>query len=232
VSATAGGQDLPPPPSQRRTNGRRIVRIWVAVGATLVIGIGALIAVAWPTIHRTIEVCNRTDALLRAAEGRPDHAAEMPSRLDVLLPTSIGPSYRAAGEEHVADARQVGRERGEEWSEELLRDRFVGGYRRWWQAPTGHIVIVQVFDFETHEGALAFQRWIVYASCTSSDEAFALAAVPGGIGQHIGWSNGDESDQISFVRGTRRYLVGVRGATSPPRVTLVHAVDAAMRTAR
>jgi hypothetical protein len=231
VSATAEEQHLPPPP-HRRTNGRRIVRIWVAVGAVLVIAIGGLIAIAWPTIHRTIEVCNRTDALLRAAEGRPDHAAEIPNRLPLLVPMSMGPSYRAVGDEHVADARQVGRERGEEWSEQLLRDRFVAGYRRWWQAPTGESVLVQVFDFETHEGALAFQHWIVFGSCTSSDEAFALASVPGGIGQHIGWSNGDESDQISFVRGTRRYLVGVRGATSPPRTILVHAVGVVMRTAR
>jgi hypothetical protein len=228
---SAGGQYLPPPP-RRRTSGRRIVRIWVAVGAALVIGLSVLSALAWPTIYRTIEVCNRTRVLLRTAEARPDHADELPNRLDVVLPTSMGPSYRAAGEERVGDAAQVGRERGEQWSEELLRDRFVGGYRRWWQAPTGHIVLVQVFDFETHEGALTFQHWIVYGSCTSSDEAFASAAVPGGIGQHIGWSNGDESDQISFVRGTRRYLVGVRGTTSPPRALLVHAVHVVIRTAR
>lgn len=220
---------LPPPAPETRSRGRRVVRLLVAGGLVVIVGLTAILVVTGPTARS----CARTDDLLRRAEATSDAAPSSPSDLRTLLPSSLGEGYRDAGEQVVHDAATIGRERGDAWRVQLQEAGFVAGYRRWWfRLPSGPMIGLQVFDFRTHAGALTFQHWIVHASCTSSSDVFTLDEVAGGIGQHIEWSDGSQSDQISFVRGTRRYLVSVHGNVSPDRALIVEIAGHTMSFAR
>ena len=64
----------------------------------------------------------------------------------------------------------------------------------------------------------------------NSRQAFAVDGMPEAIGLQIAWNNGDVSEQVSFVHGAERFLVGFRaGAVAPPHFMVL---DATARLAR
>ena len=85
------------------------------------------------------------------------------------------------------------------------------------------VLQVGVLQFASHADAMEFQDWIIYASCPNASAAFPVEATEGSVGLALRWSDGDFSEQVSFVRGSRRYLAAVR--TGVPNSTRDGLID-------
>jgi hypothetical protein len=218
--------DLPPPPRRRPWT---LVVSLVAIFAVLVtlagIGVGRI-------IFAKTSICLQTHALLRQADVAPGDRPEQ--ELATLVPVSLGPAYALAGDAPIPNPETLarGRSDADAWVQELNRDGFERGLERFWNHSSGFVALSQVLQFSTHRGAIAFQEWIIGGSCYNSHDVFRSDAAPGSIGLQIWWSNGDRSEQVSFVRGPRRYLISIRGATIPPRSLVIDATARAAAEAR
>jgi hypothetical protein len=218
--------DLPPP--HRR-------RPWGLV-VSLVAIVAVLVTLAGIGVRRIIStqgsICRQTYALLRQADVAPGDRPE--EELALLVPDTLGPAYALAGDVPIPNPETLarGRSDADEWVQELNRDGFERGLQRFWNHSSGFVALSQVLQFSTHSGAIAFQEWIIGGSCYNSHEVFRSDAAPGSIGLQIWWSNGDRSEQVSFVRGPRRYLISIRGATVPPRSLVIDATAKGAAVAR
>jgi hypothetical protein len=218
--------DLAPPPRRRAW---KLVVSLVAIFAVLVtlavIGVVRIISAQG-------SICRQTYALLQQADVQPGDRLE--EELAPLVPESLGPAYTLAGDVPIPNPKTLarGRSDADEWVQELNSDGFERGLQRFWNHSSGFVALSQVLQFSTHSGAIAFQEWIIGGSCYNSHDVFRSDAAPGSIGLQIWWSNGDRSEQISFVRGPRRYLISIRGATVPPRSLVIDATAKAATEAR
>lgn len=174
---------------------------------------------AAPSEAEPSPVCARTYEMLDDAAGQPDHPPAVGSALEAHLPTELGVGYGAPVDRPISDPRELaaGRSNAAAWVDNLRSADFQDGLIREWSSTVGPVASTQVLRFADHGGAIDFQRWIIGASCTSSLDVFAVDGLTGGIGLRISWSNGDVSEQVSFVRGPYRYLTSVRGGAGIQR---------------
>jgi hypothetical protein len=161
-------------------------------------------------------ICRTTDDLLAAAESAPDAEWDVPSVLTEQLPAEFGPGLILPGDRPIPQASTLAEGRSDpgEWVDELTTNGFEDGLERWWSG-SYTVAGAQVLRFGSHAGALGFQHWIIHASCMNASRVFAVAGISGTIGLQINWSDGDVSEQVSFVRGPYRYLVSVRTGQAP-----------------
>jgi hypothetical protein len=213
----------------------------VLIGASVIWGLAdrtnVEAQVASPTprpsvVSPTTWVCSETDRLLRAAEAEPVGDAARVGPLKELAPTRIGPTFKLLGERRIPDAEAIGNDRGLVWLAELQEDGFQHGLLRVWHLPRRTTASIHIYEFATPEGALAFQRFALEdESCPYSHDVFEVDRLSGTIGLQIYWADGTESEQISFVRGSRRYLANVRGPTIPERSLVLRLTERLSRTA-
>jgi len=91
---------------------------------------------------------------------------------------------------------------------------FVRGHLRGWSAVDGRTLQADAFEFATHQGAVAYQRTVTGHACEYANETFE--GPNGGIGLQVRYSTGDPIvEQVSWVDGTRRYLVAVSHLEPP-----------------
>lgn len=89
----------------------------------------------------------------------------------------------------------------------LRRYGYVGGYRRDWTSG-GALLTAFVYQFSSPANAAAFDTYANTYVCAFGAETFRVAEVPGAIGSRIPGTAGSVLEQVSFVRGDRRFLVG------------------------
>lgn len=177
----------------------------------------------------TPDVCERSRELVEAASDAPFAAREI-TRLPEVLPAGIGLRVRSVEQTLLPDAASLGRR--SIWEAELEGDGFVRGVVRAWDLGDGRTVSVSVYEFETADGAFDFERFAVLdQSCLRARDVFTVEGVEGGTGVQVSWADGTESEQVSFVRGARRYLANVRGPAAPDRSLIVSVARALDRTA-
>ena len=181
----------------------------------------------------TTWICSETDRLLGAAEAEPVGDAARVGSLKELAPTRIGPTFKLLGDHRIPDAQTIGNDSGLVWLAELEEDEFRHGLIRAWQLPRRTTASVHIYEFATREGALAFQRFALEdESCPNSHDVFEVDRLSGTIGLQIYWADGTESEQVSFVRGSRRYLANVRGPVIPERARILRLTKRLSRTAK
>lgn len=233
---TIGAPPAPPLPPPPRPDGERPPasrsRGLLAVLAVTAVLVTSVMVSAFVTRDRTSSsICRQTDRLLDAAESEPLGEPTRIDRLEDLVPTEVGRIFEPVGDTRIPGAVTIGESRGPIWRAELDEDGFRRGLIRTWDLPNG-IAQVQVYEFATQEGALAFQRFAVGGSCGASRDVFAPKSVARSTGLQIWWADGDESEQVSFVRGTRRYLANVRASTVPDRDLVLRLTAHLSKTAR
>jgi hypothetical protein len=223
---------VPPRPDLDQPSRRWIV---LAVATVVMIALAGTKLVVDRNRATSTDVCDTTRALLDGAESTPLGDVHPIEDLDPLLPESVGAGFTRQADRPIPDAQELASGRGDPsfWLDVATETRFLHGYEHWWDLDPGPIAEAQVLQFATHEDALSFQDRVVFGSCHSSREAFDVAGIEGTIGLQIWWSNGDVSEQVSFVRGSRRYLVSIRaGAAPPPRAMVLVATRSAAELAR
>lgn len=225
---------LPPPPRRDgeppATSGTRAL---IAILALVTVLVLSVVVSAYLIRERGVSpICRETDRLLDAAESDPLGDPSRIERLETLVPDGIGRIFEPVGDTRIPGAVTIGESRGPVWLKELQADGFRRGLIRGWDLPDGAIAQVQVYEFATPEGALAFQRFAVGGSCAASRDVFAPRSVARAVGLQIWWADGDESEQVSFVRGTRRYLANVRAPTVPDRELVLRLTARLSETAR
>jgi hypothetical protein len=185
---------------------------------------------AAPAEAEPSSVCARTYEMLDMAAAQPDPSPTVNAAFEDQLPTDLGIGFGAPVDRPVPDpeALAAGKPDAAAWIEQLRSTDYQGGLIREWSATAGPVASTEILRFADHEGAIDFQRWIIGASCTSSLDVFAVDDLAGGIGLRISWSNGDVSDQVSFVRGPYRYLTSVRTGSGIQRGWIL---DVTTRTA-
>jgi hypothetical protein len=214
VSHVPPRPDIGSRPRPRRLSRALIIALAVALPVVLV---GSVIKRAVPQIR----VCSATRRLLATAAAQPSKGgpSTTPSELGSYLPvtttarSTLYPDISWSSPQEMAE----GRSGAGDWVSHLTDDGFRGGIFRQWQADEGWILQAEVLQFPDHAHALAFQDWIVSASCLNARGAFTVEGVSGSVGLRLYWENGDISEQVSFVRGSRRYLAAIRAGVIPPR---------------
>jgi hypothetical protein len=204
--------------------------------------IGLIVVVAsfafWlPPIRQQIQrlrTCSSTRALLDDAAERTDDSAAHIEDLNALLPSTIGEGFTRIDDRPVPTAAVLaeGRRDPQYWLDEAAATGFQGGYEHWWDIDPGPIAEAAVLQFADHAGAVKYQDDLTYGSCTSSRDSFPAPEVAGSVGLQIWWSDGDISEQVSFVRGSRRFIVSIRAGSTPPRSMVLEAVHEIALTAR
>ncbi|MGH2756889.1 MAG: hypothetical protein ACRDI3_03785 [Actinomycetota bacterium] len=107
------------------------------------------------------------------------------------------------------------------WREKLAALGYVDGYFIEYMGPDS-ILKIEVYEFSTHQSALELQDWTNGLNCEYSNDVFTAPDVAGSIGFQVRWpTNGfvgpHTNDQVSFVRGRRRYLIiSGNGTDHPP----------------
>lgn len=97
---------------------------------------------------------------------------------------------------------------------QLVEAGFVSSRVRDWTAADGMLIQADVFEFADAEGALAFQHAVNRYACQFATHAFR--APLGGIGLQVRRAAGDPiEEQVSWVVGSRRYLVSHRAEEVP-----------------
>jgi hypothetical protein len=105
-----------------------------------------------------------------------------------------------------------------QWREprEML-DRFgwrAGYARSWtsersWQVPDGAAVVVLVYEFGSVENAVAFDEESAKRACQQTKNTFTLPTLRGELGLSIRDMNAPVTEEVTFVRGARRYVIGL-----------------------
>jgi hypothetical protein len=109
--------------------------------------------------------------------------------------------------------RKTGRE--EMWAAQLSHLGFLRGHVDSF-AVNNQAIWVEVYEFPNERNALALQRWTNDLNCPFSNELFSVSGVPESIGFQVRWSSGQTTEQVSFVRGNRRILVGSTNWSNQP----------------
>lgn len=139
-----------------------------------------------------------------------------PPPLPASLPPNIGPEWTLV--EDVArdlDAAAESRRDPVEGRRQLAQAGYDQGWSRIWEDAEGEFVISYAYDFASPEGALDYDRYANEYVCQFSDSVFTLADVPDAIGQQIPYLEGTIAEQVTFVRGNRRYYIDLRQSEVP-----------------
>jgi hypothetical protein len=107
----------------------------------------------------------------------------------------------------VSQAAQTRRDAAE-GARVLRRYGYVGGYRRDW-ASGGRILTVFAYQFASARDADAFDVYANESACPYALQSFMFADLAGATGLRVRTSDGGDAEQVSFVRGTRRFLAGI-----------------------
>lgn len=91
------------------------------------------------------------------------------------------------------------------WAERLSERGFDGGYARRWSSG-GVIVVTAVFRFRSPRDALEFEAFTRNDRCEYVDDAFPVPGVTGAVGMTF-VTEGSTVDQVSFVKGSYRFMV-------------------------
>jgi hypothetical protein len=166
--------------------------------------------------------CNRAHTILAQIPGHESQLAINGTVAEDVLsrfPTR-SPSGRPVVQQQFVPTAQVAASEKDPvaWAGAFEHYGMVGTWMRMWASPSEG---EEVFIFSTHKDALAFQAWASGQSCGYSSLAFSLPHVPGSVGFRIQYASGGYSDQVSFVRGPRRYLVIVPPDTAPSNPKLI-----------
>lgn len=109
---------------------------------------------------------------------------------------------------------------------------FKEGYERDFIAPNSWrgngFIATYVFELSSPEDAVQFDNESLRRRCQSTKETFSVPEVRGLIGLSTRGSAPPVEDQVSFIRGPRRYVV-IRGLGQPP-LTHSEAADLARRS--
>jgi hypothetical protein len=222
--------DLSFPPDRTRPTGdaklRRVLMFLVALAVPTAILVQFLPSSPGDGARVTTgasDVCARTRELLdQAATATQPTSPPIDDLTQVLPSVTTVPSTPYPDNPWPTPALVAGgRPDADVWIGQLTRDGYQNGLWRQWQSDAGGVLQVEVLQFDSHAHAIDFQDWIIYASCSNADDVFAAPDVPGSIGLRLIWSNGDISEQVSFVRGSRRYLAAFRAGSIPPRSTVL-----------
>jgi hypothetical protein len=183
--------------------GWRAGRSIAAVVLVAVIGMGSA-----ASDHRA---CIGVERLILLA-GQPPSGGTLP--LDRAIPGQLEAGASLALDEALGLERAAESRHDPATREILAASGFIAAHWRWWTAADGRALHADVFEFDTPAGAQAFHDAVNRYACSFATEAFDTPL--GGIGLQVRWSEGDPiEEQVSWVVGKRRYLVGVR-AVAPP----------------
>lgn len=98
--------------------------------------------------------------------------------------------------------------------DQLLDSGFVSGYQRIVRAADDRAIQIDAFEFESHEGARRYQETVIRYACRFANLGFGHP--DGGVGLQVRYSTGDPIvEQVSWVEGSRRYVVSL-SLLSPP----------------
>lgn len=192
--------------------GRRLVagRVMGRRTTGLAVGLAVLVG-ATPGIARAA-TCIEVELLFpRAAV--TSVAGEL-SPLAAALPTDPEPGATLVYDRALDLAAAVDAKVDPETHGQLVEAGFVGGHERGWMAADGRPIGADVFEFRDAGGALAYQRAVSRYACRFSTDAFRGPL--DGIGLRTNWSRGDPiSEQVSWVSGSRRFVVSIRYIEEP-----------------
>ncbi len=168
-----------------------------------------------PPPPRPVHPCATAEALQARAQSLPQPRSRPFLR---LLPNVAPPQFGTDGtytlDLNEAASTRTGREGV--WRHRLRGLGFRRGYVATWRRGL-EFVKVEVFEFGSPDSALGLQAWTNGLNCPFANEAFQVPEVAGSIGFQVRWEGGFANDQVSFVRGPRRYVVIVgNGSNSPP----------------
>jgi len=90
----------------------------------------------------------------------------------------------------------------------LRRYGYVGGYRRDWSS-NGRLMSVFAYQFSSAGNAQAFDVYAAESVCPYGTETFTFSDLSGATGLRLRTLTGGIAEQVSFVRGTRRFVVGL-----------------------
>jgi hypothetical protein len=214
---------FPAPPKARR----KVVAIGLTVAAAILVASSCVALIpAVQRVRATLQICARTRTFLDTAGGEPDLGSQLGGRNN--LASFLRDETSLAVDGHYPDLvwrtpQEVAAGRSGEsgWIEHLRATDFRRGIWRQWRAETGEVLQAEVLQFGSHTDAIAFQGWTIRASCPNATAVFTVDDVPGSIGLALRWAGGDASEQVSFVRGSRRYLAAVRTSSPPPRLMVL-----------
>ena len=108
----------------------------------------------------------------------------------------------------------------------LRRYGYVGGYRRDWMS-NGRLMSVFAYQFSSARNAQAFDVYANESVCPYGTETFNFPDLPGATGLRLRTATGGIAEQMSFVRGARRFVVGLTFGGPLPGHDDIHTLAAA-----
>jgi hypothetical protein len=186
----------------------RVRRVATAVTLVAFFGVAAPI-IGSSAVH--LRACIGAEFMSGRLDG-PASTAQMP--IAEAIVTDPEPGAELAFDEPADLAAAADSRHDSETLGQLESAGFVRGHLRGWLTTDGRTVQADAFEFATNQGALDYQRKVTSHACTYANEAFE--GPNGGIGLQVRYSTGDPIvEQVSWVDGTRRYLVGVTHLEPP-----------------
>ena len=179
-----------------------VVMVVVQVGVqTLFFGQNPRRSQACRALERLVEP--RTERLFEAAVQRQEPRVN----LGDLLVREPPPGFTPTADSWMSLQEAAHSRRDPEEGRRTLRKyEYQSGYFRAW-ASNDIVAGARVFQFSSPANAFAFHAYAARYACVFSNDAYTVPAIAGSIGLEIRYRDGRITDQISFVRGTRRYLV-------------------------
>lgn len=116
-----------------------------------------------------------------------------------------------------------------------LRQLEIHGFReafhREFRTDDGSVISSTVYEFSTVPNAVDFQAYANRYACVFANEAFAGPAPHDGVGLQIRYGNPDQIvEQVSWVRGPRRYVIALGFLGRPPdHSAIMRLAEAAIR---
>lgn len=152
--------------------------------------------------------CTVVDELI--ATGAPEQP-DLPPR--AWMPARLLPGFQVTLDRALSLEMVVAsRVNPEESRVELMRDQFLEGHEQEWQSANDGVGFTAQ-RFATVDGAQEFHAFANRFACQFANETFR--GPRGSIGLQIRYEGGDIGEQVSWVSGTTRILVGFTQGTAP-----------------
>jgi hypothetical protein len=183
------------------------------LGIVLLVAFGLVAAVTVPVVAYQTSGCGRVHHLNDlASEDLNGYFGQIDDLRTVFPPKGEAPP--AVDAEGPLTPEQIAGSRRDPaaWLEALRRDGFNDAWVQHLQSTVG--LEEQVFQFRSHQGALDFQAWAMHSSCGFSTRVFTIDGVSSTVGMAVNNPGGTVYQQVSFVRGTRRYLIRTESSTT------------------
>jgi hypothetical protein len=165
-----------------------------------------------PLLLSSVEMkdpCMVVDELI--ASGEPQ-AFDAPPQ--AWMPARVLPGYEVTLDRGLTlEMVAASRVNPEESRVELVRDKFIDGHEQDWEGATDGVGFTAQ-RFATVEGAEDFHAFANRFACQFANETFP--GPRGSIGLQIRYRGGDVGEQVSWVSGTTRILVGFIQDDAPP----------------